>query len=109
MSRPGHLHRFGVAGMTGRLEHVVVVGASAAGLSAADGLREGGFEGTITVLSAERHRPYDRPIISKDLLINSHEPGLLELRSAERLAAARLDLRLGHAAVGLDVDRHYVI
>jgi NADPH-dependent 2,4-dienoyl-CoA reductase/sulfur reductase-like enzyme len=95
--------------MTGRLEHVVVVGASAAGLSAADGLREGGFEGSITVLGAERHRPYDRPIISKDLLTSRHEPELRELRSAERLAAARLDLRLGHAAAGLDVDRHYVI
>jgi 3-phenylpropionate/trans-cinnamate dioxygenase ferredoxin reductase subunit len=95
--------------MTGRLEHVVVVGASAAGLSAADGLREGGFEGTITVLGAERRRPYDRPTVSKDLLTSSDELEPLVLRSAERLAAARLDLRLGHAAVGLDVDRHYVI
>jgi 3-phenylpropionate/trans-cinnamate dioxygenase ferredoxin reductase subunit len=95
--------------VTGRLEHVVVVGASAAGLSAADGLREGGFEGTLTVLGAERHRPYDRPALSKELLTSGAPPELLELRSAERLAAARLDLRLGHAAVGLDIDRHYVI
>jgi NADPH-dependent 2,4-dienoyl-CoA reductase/sulfur reductase-like enzyme len=92
------------------LEHVVVVGASAAGLSAADGLREGGFDGAITVLGAERHLPYDRPTLSKAaLLLAEGEPELLELRSAERLAAARLDLRLGHAAVGLDVDRRYVV
>jgi NADPH-dependent 2,4-dienoyl-CoA reductase/sulfur reductase-like enzyme len=92
------------------LEHVVVVGASAAGLSAVDGLREAGFDGTITVLGAERHPPYDRPTLSKAaLLLSEGEPELLELRTPERLQAARLDLRLGHAAVGLDVDRRYVV
>ncbi|WP_329343437.1 FAD-dependent oxidoreductase [Streptomyces sp. NBC_01352] len=95
--------------MTGRLEHVVIVGASAAGLSAADGLREGGFDGTITVLGAERHPPYDRPTLSKSLLAAEGKPEPLALRSPERLAAARIELLLGHAASGLDIDRRYVI
>ncbi|MFJ9381308.1 NAD(P)/FAD-dependent oxidoreductase [Streptomyces sp. NPDC101455] len=95
--------------MTGRLEHVVVVGASAAGLSAADGLREGGFDGSITVLGAERHPPYDRPTLSKGLLTTEGEPELLALRTPQRLAEARIELLLGHAAAGLDIDRRYVI
>lgn len=95
--------------MSGAPQRVVIAGASAAGLSAADGLREGGFEGTITVLSAERHPPYDRPTVSKDLLTADSEPGILELRTAERLKANCIDLRLGQEAVGLDIDRNYVI
>ncbi|MFF4801106.1 NAD(P)/FAD-dependent oxidoreductase [Streptomyces sp. NPDC001351] len=95
--------------MTGGFERVVVVGASAAGLSAADGLREAGFTGSITVLGAELHQPYDRPTMSKALLVAEEDPQLLELRSPERIEASRLDLRLGHAAAGLDVDRRYVV
>lgn len=95
--------------MSADLKHVVVVGASAAGLSAADGLREGGFTGSITVLGAERTWPYDRPSVSKDLLVNEGEPELLTLRSAEHLTQAGIDLLLGESAVGLDVDKKYVV
>ena len=91
------------------LQRVVVVGASAAGLAAADGLREAGFDGAITILGAERHHPFDRPTLSKGLLLDKGEPEMLELRSAERITENRLDLRLGHEAVGLDVDRRYVV
>ncbi|MBY6681495.1 FAD-dependent oxidoreductase [Rhodococcus sp. BP-316] len=90
-------------------DNVVVVGASAAGLAAADGLREGGFEGRITVLGSELHHPYDRPTLSKGLLLGRGEPELLEIRSTERLSENRISLMLGHRAVGLDVDRGYVI
>lgn len=90
-------------------QRVVVVGASAAGLSAADGLREGGFQGPITVVGSELHHPYDRPTLSKGLLLAQGDPELLELRSAERLAESRIDLVLGRSAVGLDVDRRYVV
>ena len=71
--------------MTGP-ERVVVVGASAAGLAAADGLREAGFDGSITVLGAERHHPYDRPSLSKSLLVHKGAPELIELRSADRIS-----------------------
>ena len=46
--------------LTYTLENVVIVGASAAGLSAADGLREGGYDGRITILGDEQHEPYCR-------------------------------------------------
>lgn len=91
------------------LENVVIVGASAAGLSAADGLREGGYDGRIVILGNELHQPYDRPTLSKKLLASHGEPQLHALRTPERLQATRLELLLGRGAVGLDVDRRYVI
>ncbi len=91
------------------LKNVVIVGASAAGLSAADGLREGGYDGRVTILGDEQHEPYDRPTLSKKLLAAQGEPQLHALRTRERLDAADVTLLLGHRAVGLDVDRHYVV
>jgi 3-phenylpropionate/trans-cinnamate dioxygenase ferredoxin reductase subunit len=91
------------------LENVVIVGASAAGLSAADGLREGGYDGRVIILGDEQHEPYDRPTLSKKLLAAQGEPQLHALRTRERLEAADVTLLLGHRAVGLDVDRHYVV
>jgi NADPH-dependent 2,4-dienoyl-CoA reductase/sulfur reductase-like enzyme len=91
------------------LRNVVVVGASAAGLAAADGLREAGFEGNITILSAETVAPYDRPALSKGLLESDEELPLCALRTDDHLAAQGFDLRLGQGATGLDIDRHYVI
>lgn len=91
------------------LKNVVIVGASAAGLSAADGLREGGFDGRIVILGEEQHEPYDRPTLSKKLLASQGEPQLHPLRTQERLESTDVTLLLGHRAVGLDVDRHYVV
>jgi 3-phenylpropionate/trans-cinnamate dioxygenase ferredoxin reductase subunit len=44
-----------------RNQHFVIVGASLAGGSAAAALREGGFEGEITLIGAEAQLPYNRP------------------------------------------------
>ncbi len=49
-------------------QHVVVIGASLAGLSTARALRSQGFAGTMTVVGDELHRPYDRPPLSKEFL-----------------------------------------
>jgi len=87
----------------------LVVGASAAGLSAADGLRDGGWEGDITVLGAERHLPYDRPALSKALLFADVAVEPRALRTPEQVVARRIDLQVGVAATGLDIDRHLVV
>ena len=47
------------------LRDIVIVGASAAGSTAALTLRREGFDGTITVIGAEDRMPYDRPPLSK--------------------------------------------
>ncbi|MYR26586.1 MULTISPECIES: FAD-dependent oxidoreductase [unclassified Streptomyces] len=89
------------AGDTGR--SVVVVGASAAGLAVAEGLRAAGFAGRVALIGAEGHLPYDRPPLSKQLLSGAWSPARLALRQSAEVDALGLDLRLGVAATGVDV------
>jgi 3-phenylpropionate/trans-cinnamate dioxygenase ferredoxin reductase component len=84
--------------------HVVVVGASAAGLAAAETLRREGFGGDLTLVGAEPHLPYDRPPLSKQVLQGMWEAERTSLRRPDvldRLAAA---WRLGASASRLDPD-----
>lgn len=92
-----------------RSDGVVIVGGSAAGLSAADGLREGGYDGPITVLDQEVDPGYDRPMLSKGLLRVDSEAQPTPLRSAEQLAAKDITVLGYHRAVGLDIDRKFVV
>ena len=91
-----------------RPSRIVVVGASAAGLSVAEGLRRGGYEGSLTLIGDESHLPYDRPPLSKQLLSGEWSPERLALRSPEAIDALDLDLRLGSAAVALDAEAREV-
>jgi NADPH-dependent 2,4-dienoyl-CoA reductase/sulfur reductase-like enzyme len=52
-------------------QRFVIVGASLAGASAAEALRENGFEGAIVLIGEERHRPYERASLSKGYLLGS--------------------------------------
>ncbi|MFJ2442675.1 MULTISPECIES: NAD(P)/FAD-dependent oxidoreductase [unclassified Streptomyces] len=85
-------------------EHIVVVGASAAGLAAAETLRREGYGGALTLIGAESRSPYDRPPLSKQILAGQWQPDRLDLRAAGELAALEMDMRLGAAATGLDLD-----
>ncbi|MFG2526377.1 FAD-dependent oxidoreductase [Streptomyces sp. NPDC048516] len=49
--------------MVTRPGKVVIVGGSSAGLATVEALRRQGHEGALTLLDAERHLPYDRPVI----------------------------------------------
>ncbi|MER5587367.1 FAD-dependent oxidoreductase, partial [Streptomyces asoensis] len=90
------------------MNRIVVVGASAAGLAAAETLRREGYEGTLTLVGDEPHAPYDRPPLSKQVLAAEWERDRLPLRRPGELAALGLDLRLGTAATGLDTARRRV-
>ncbi|AZQ39714.1 NAD(P)/FAD-dependent oxidoreductase [Streptomyces cyaneochromogenes] len=83
------------------MRHIVVVGASAAGLAAAETLRRQGHDGTLTLVGDEPLAPYDRPPLSKQVLAAEWEPDRLALRTAGDLAGLDLDLRLGVAATGM--------
>jgi NADPH-dependent 2,4-dienoyl-CoA reductase/sulfur reductase-like enzyme len=83
------------------VRRIVVVGASAAGLAAAETLRREGHDGTLTLVGDEPLAPYDRPPLSKQLLAAEWEPDRLALRTPDDLTALDLDLRLGVAATGL--------
>jgi len=83
------------------LRHVVVVGASLAGLHAARALRGHGFDGTLTVVGDEPHLPYDRPPLSKQVLAGTWDPGRTTLVT-ERDDGLDLRWILDRAAVDLD-------
>ncbi|MEV0369114.1 FAD-dependent oxidoreductase [Streptomyces sp. NPDC050636] len=81
---------------------LAVVGASAAGLAAAEALRRFGWDGPLVLIGDEPHLPYDRPPLSKQLLHGDWEPDRLLLRTKGQLDPLGLDLRLGTRATGLD-------
>ncbi|UQA38166.1 FAD-dependent oxidoreductase [Streptomyces sp. HNA39] len=83
---------------------MVIVGASLAGLRAAETLRAEGFTGRLTLVGAEQHAPYDRPPLSKQFLTDS-TPADTALPVPDGLGASWL---LGRPAVGLDPDSRIV-
>ncbi|MDP9026458.1 MAG: NAD(P)/FAD-dependent oxidoreductase [Actinomycetota bacterium] len=82
---------------------VVVVGASIGGTTAAETLRHEGFEGEIILIGDERHQPYLRPPLSKQILLGEWEPGQASIHTAAQADDLEIDLRLSCTAVGLDV------
>lgn len=83
----------------------VVVGAGAAGMSAAEELRMAGFAGRVVLIGAEPHAPYDRTKMSKALVTN---PDNYTLRSAGYLAARNIEVRLSTTVEELDADNKTV-
>ncbi|MBU6534024.1 FAD-dependent oxidoreductase [Streptomyces sp. A108] len=88
--------------------HVLVVGASAAGLGTAEALRRKGFGGRLTLLGAEDAAPYDRPPLSKQVLSGAWEPARAQLRTPDALDALDAEFLLGDPAVALDAGRRSV-
>ncbi|AZG45959.1 NAD(P)/FAD-dependent oxidoreductase [Gordonia insulae] len=87
---------------------VLVVGASASGLSTVDALRRKGFTGSITVIGDEPHMPYDRPPLSKQILEGVWTPDRAQLRSDDMIAKLDAEFVLGEEAVALDVAERRV-
>ncbi|MHA6781034.1 NAD(P)/FAD-dependent oxidoreductase [Pseudonocardia saturnea] len=85
------------------MQHLVVVGASLAGVRTVEALRRNGFEGELTLLGDESHLPYDRPPLSKEVLRGHVEPAATELRNAQDLHRLGVQLRLGERAEHLDL------
>ena len=81
---------------------LVVVGASLAGLRAVEAARKTGYDGSVTLVGAEEHLPYDRPPLSKAFLNVGSDAEPTTLRTLDELQALRIRLRLGTSASGLD-------
>jgi 3-phenylpropionate/trans-cinnamate dioxygenase ferredoxin reductase component len=84
------------------LKEIVVVGASAAGLTAAEALRREGYAGELTIIGGEPHSPYDRPPLSKQILRGLWDNDRIVLRTDELLADLKATWILGTAATALD-------
>src|SRR5262245_4808320 len=80
---------------------IVIVGASLAGLTAAETLRAEGFAGHLTVVGDEPYLPYDRPPLSKEVLAGWIPAEHAQLPRRETLTG--VEWRLGVAATGLDL------
>ncbi|MFF0728856.1 NAD(P)/FAD-dependent oxidoreductase [Streptomyces sp. NPDC004134] len=85
----------------------VVVGAGMAGVQTAVALREQGYTGAVTLVGAEPHDPYDRPPLSKAVLLGKAEGSAFEVDFAEYGIGLRLGLhadRLDTAGRVLETD-----
>ncbi|MFI6346946.1 NAD(P)/FAD-dependent oxidoreductase [Streptomyces sp. NPDC050560] len=87
----------GRTGQAGPEHRVVIVGAGMAGVQTAVALRERGFEGPVTLLGEELHPPYDRPPLSKAVLLGKADGSAFDI-DFDGLGVA---LRLGVRASGL--------
>jgi NADPH-dependent 2,4-dienoyl-CoA reductase/sulfur reductase-like enzyme len=95
--------------VTAHEPHLVVVGASLAGLRAVESARRAGYAGTITLVGAEEHLPYDRPPLSKEFLTAVESPPAPTLRAEAVLRdELGISLRLGTPATSLDTAEHTV-
>lgn len=99
------------AGTRGRPDwppSVLIVGGGAAGEIAAETLRQQGYGGPITILSADDAPPCDRPNLSKDYLAGDAPEDWLPLRSADWYRDNAIELRLNCEVSALQPDRHEV-
>ncbi len=95
----GHLHR----GLILSRDSIHIVGASLAGIRAAEALRRDGFDGAIALIGEEPHLPYDRPPLSKQVLSGAWEPDRIGLTKEEKYPELALDVRLSTRATGFDL------
>ncbi|HET6817777.1 MAG TPA: FAD-dependent oxidoreductase [Mycobacteriales bacterium] len=88
---------------------VVVAGAGLAGVRTCEALRRRGYDGDIVLLGEERHSPYSRPPLSKEVLRGDKHPSSATLRSSGELAALDIALRLGVRAIAVRPEQRQLV
>jgi hypothetical protein len=86
----------------------VIVGASLAGATAAQALREQGFTGRIVLIGQETEQPYERPALSKGYLLGKDERASIYVHEERWYAEHAVELLLGRRATLLDRGAHEV-
>src|ERR1700683_3968336 len=83
---------------------IVIVGASLAGMRAAEELRHLGHPGRVVIVGDEVHAPYDRPPLSKQFLSGAWDVERIHHHTPDKLDSFGLELLLGRRAESLDTD-----
>ena len=89
--------------------NIVVVGGGLAAATAVEELRSLDYTGDITVLAEEPHPPYERPPLSKDLLLGKVDPESVLVHDRDWYDEHGVDLRTATPATRLDLDRSHVV
>jgi 3-phenylpropionate/trans-cinnamate dioxygenase ferredoxin reductase subunit len=89
-------------------ESIVIVGGGLAGATAADTLREHGFDGRIQVLNDEAHLPYTRPPLSKEYLTGKDDRASTFVHPADWYAENDIEVEAGRKVVSFDPAAHTV-
>ena len=79
---------------------VVIVGGGGGGDAAAFALRKKGYDGGVTILSADHDRPYDRPYLSKESLRGEVELPKVFLHDEADYSREKIEIRLQERVVG---------
>lgn len=87
---------------------IVIVGGGAAAIGAADMLRREGYDGPVTMISADDWPPYDRPNLSKDYLVGNAPDDWMRLRLPDFYREQNIDLQLNSRVSALDIPRKRV-
>lgn len=81
---------------------MVIVGGGECGARAAFALRENGYDGPVTLIGAEKHLPYERPPLSKDVMTSPEYPLARTIAGNDRFAEQDIRFLGGTAAIGID-------
>lgn len=90
----------------------LIVGAGAAGLAAAEGIRQHDRRGKVTLVGNEAHAPYLRPALSKSFLRAKDEPAAVadnQLRPLTWYQEQGVELRLGVFVTQFNLDRRLAV
>src|SRR5664279_314367 len=87
---------------------LVIIGASLAGAKAAEGARSHGWEGPIRLVGDEPLLPYERPPLSKQVLVGSDQPSVAHVHDPSFYVTNEIDLLLGARADAIDLSTHRV-
>ena len=83
-------------------ETIVIVGAGPAGGRAAQALRAAGFAGRVVLIGAETYPPYERPPLSKELVVTDAGLEKARLHDPAWYGQNNIELKLGAPAEAID-------
>jgi len=83
----------------------LIVGAGAAGNTAAETLRREGFSGRIVMVTGEEYGPYDRTMLSKDIISGEAPAKWLPLRGSKFFDRLKIEVLTNHEVTALDPNK----